>query len=117
MSKDPSRDDELRAVVGAAALAAQIIEDLREESRAAAEVADEAARVAALEIGNLRLAMQGRLVIGQAQGVLMANLDIDADRAFAFMIRVSSITNVKLRDVAAEIARTRRVPRPPEPSA
>jgi hypothetical protein len=49
-------------------------------------------------------------VIGQAQGLLMAWLDMDADNAFAYLRRVSSHENRKLRDVAAEIVRTRQRP-------
>jgi AmiR/NasT family two-component response regulator len=87
-----------------------VVEGLIEESRAAAEAAAEAATAAAAEIDGLRIAMAGRLVIGQAQGILMARLNVDADEAFAFLVRTSSTRNVKLREVASEIVRSRQVP-------
>jgi GAF domain-containing protein len=62
------------------------------------------------EIDHLGLALNNRLIIGQAQGVLMERLGIDADRAFDYLRRVSSHSNRKLADVAGEIARTRGLP-------
>jgi GAF domain-containing protein len=62
------------------------------------------------EIDQLGLALRSRTVIGQAQGVLMARLDIGAGQAFDYLRRVSSCSNRKLVDVAEEIARTRTVP-------
>lgn len=49
---------------------------------------------------NLRGAIEGRTLIGQAQGILMARFDLDADRAFAVLRRFSQTQNVKLRAVA-----------------
>jgi hypothetical protein len=40
----------------------------------------------------------------------MRKLDVGAEQAFAYLVRVSSITNSKLRDVAAEVVNTRQVP-------
>lgn len=62
------------------------------------------------EIQQLETAVHSRTIIGQAQGILMALLDIDADRAFDYLRRVSSESNRKLSVVAAEITRTRRLP-------
>jgi GAF domain-containing protein len=62
------------------------------------------------EIDHLGLALHNRNVIGQAQGVLMERFDMTADQAFDYLRRISSNTNVKLAHVAAEIARTRRLP-------
>jgi ANTAR domain/GAF domain len=62
------------------------------------------------EIGQLGTAMHSRTIIGQAQGILMSRLDIDADQAFDYLRRVSSHSNRKLVDVAQEIARTRQLP-------
>ena len=47
-----------------------------------------------------------RKVIGQALGILMERYRVDADRAFQFLVRASSSSNVKLRDVAEEIVVT-----------
>ena len=52
---------------------------------------------------DLTAALLTRKVIGQAIGILMERYDLDEDRAFAYLVRVSSRSNVKLRDVAREI--------------
>jgi GAF domain-containing protein len=52
---------------------------------------------------NLNAALASRKVIGLALGILMERLDIDEDRAFAYLTRVSSATETKLRDVAASV--------------
>jgi GAF domain-containing protein len=49
---------------------------------------------------NLKLAVDGRTVIGQAQGIIMQRFDVDADTAFAVLRRYSQTENVKLRAVA-----------------
>jgi hypothetical protein len=61
------------------------------------------------EIDQLGLAMHNRLIIGQAEGILMATLDITAEQAFDYLRRVSSNSNRKLVDVAAQIASTRKL--------
>ena len=45
-------------------------------------------------------------MIGQAIGILLERYRIDADRAFQFLMRASSSSNIKLRDVADEIVST-----------
>ncbi len=52
---------------------------------------------------QLNEALRNRKTIGQAIGILMERYRIDADRAFQFLIRASSTSNVKLRDVAEEV--------------
>lgn len=49
---------------------------------------------------NLRIAVDGRTVIGQAQGILMKKFEVDASTAFAVLRRYSQAENVKLRAVA-----------------
>jgi GAF domain-containing protein len=71
-----------------------------------------AALAAAHSDESLRAALDSRTVIGQAQGILMERFDVDADRAFTILRRYSQDTNTKLRDVAEEVARTRRLPGP-----
>jgi hypothetical protein len=48
-------------------------------------------------------ALESRRAIGIAIGIAMERYKIDDDRAFAFLVRVSQHSNVKLRDVAADI--------------
>lgn len=57
----------------------------------------------ARQVEGLNTALQTRKVIGQALGIVMQRYQLDEDRAFQFMIRVSSQSNVKLRDIAQEI--------------
>ena len=52
---------------------------------------------------DLSAALLTRKVIGQAIGILMERYDLDEDEAFAYLARVSSRSNVKLRDVAKEV--------------
>lgn len=61
-------------------------------------------------IEQLEVAVDHRTTIGQAQGILMERLSIDAETAFEYLKRVSSHTNRKLIDVAAEIAHTLELP-------
>ena len=62
------------------------------------------------EIDQLGAGMHSRTVIGQATGLVMGRFDVDADRAFDYLRRVSSNANTKIVDVAAMIVRTRRLP-------
>lgn len=64
------------------------------------------------ERDNLREAVEGRTLIGQAQGILMARFDLDADRAFAVLRRFSQTQNVKLRTVAQLVIANGELPRP-----
>ena len=52
---------------------------------------------------QLSAALLTRKVIGQAIGILMERHGLDEDGAFAYLTRVSSHSNVKLRKVAQEI--------------
>ena len=52
---------------------------------------------------GLNEALATRKTIGQAVGILMERYGIDDDRAFHFLIRTSSTSNVKLRLIAQEI--------------
>lgn len=54
----------------------------------------------AREISGLRSALQNRLVIGAAQGILMERYGLSLNRAFEVLRRHSNDTNTKLRDVA-----------------
>jgi len=55
------------------------------------------------EVGNLSEAVRTRTMIGQAVGIVMERYGLNDERAFAFLQRLSSHRNVKLRQVAQEI--------------
>jgi GAF domain-containing protein len=48
-------------------------------------------------------ALASRKVIGQAIGLVMERYQIDDQRAFEFLVRISQSSNVKIRDVAQEM--------------
>jgi GAF domain-containing protein len=52
---------------------------------------------------SLNEGLQTRKIIGQAIGILMERYQMDEDRAFAFLVRASSHSNIKLRAVAQEL--------------
>lgn len=72
-------------------------------------IADLFATHAALALGKARLvndlheALQTREVIGQAMGLLMAKYDLDPDAAFGFLVRTSSHSNTKVREIAGRM--------------
>jgi GAF domain-containing protein len=57
----------------------------------------------AQETHHLNQALATRKSIGQAIGILMERYQIDEDRAFQFLMRASSTSNIKLRTVAEEV--------------
>jgi GAF domain-containing protein len=71
---------------------------------------------AALAVGNAREkdtlneALLTRQVIGQAIGIVMERYQISSERAFEFLVRASSVGNLKLRDVAQELVNQRNDP-------
>jgi GAF domain-containing protein len=75
-------------------------------------IAAMAAVVLAKSINDEQLvrALETRTHIGQATGILMERYDLDADRAFEVLRRISSQTNTKLRDLAVQVVTTRRIP-------
>lgn len=53
---------------------------------------------------HIRTAIDSRDIIGQAKGILMERFKITADQAFQVLIKASTETNIKLRDVAQKFA-------------
>lgn len=78
----------------------------REQVLILAAIAGAGARLAAArtDAARLREALSSRDVIGQAKGVLRERHGISEDEAFAILRRASNDLNVKLRDVAAQVA-------------
>jgi GAF domain-containing protein len=64
----------------------------------------------ARKIENLWLAVDARKRIGQAQGILMERFDLNADQAFAVLLRYSQDNHMKLRVVADQLAETQELP-------
>jgi GAF domain-containing protein len=62
-----------------------------------------AALAPALKIEGLRKALDSRLIIGRAEGVLMERYGLSGDEAFAMLQRQSNNTNQKLIDIARTI--------------
>lgn len=65
---------------------------------------------ATAQIRQLHSALDSRDLIGQAKGILMERYRLTPDDAFALLARASQETNVKLREVAAELTRTGALP-------
>lgn len=55
---------------------------------------------------QLREALLSRDTIGQAKGILMERFKITDEEAFLLLARSSSLSNRKLRDIAADLTRT-----------
>lgn len=65
------------------------------------------------EIHHLRIARDGRTLIGQATGILMERFDLAAEHAFGVLVRISQETNRKLHEIADELVADRRADRLP----
>lgn len=61
-------------------------------------------------IGHLETALETRDLIGVAKGVIMANERVRADEAFDILVAASQHRNVKVRDLAVEVAATGATP-------
>jgi AmiR/NasT family two-component response regulator len=61
------------------------------------------------QVRGLREALDSRDVIGQAKGILMERHGMDADTAFDTLSRASQRLNIKLRDLAEQLTKTRSV--------
>lgn len=75
------------------------------------------ALAAAQEIGQLRVAIESRTVIGQAEGILMERFGLSARQAFSTLVGVSSVTNRKLSTIATELVASRQLPTVPPKEA
>ena len=56
------------------------------------------------EVGQLKLAIQHRDVIGQAKGILMAREGCSAEQAFGILRLASQRENRKLHEIAGQLA-------------
>ena len=68
-------------------------------------------------VAQLEDALRSNREIGMAAGVLMVRHGVTEDEAFAMLRRTSQYLNVKLREIAAQVVETGRLPtRPDVPS-
>jgi len=56
-------------------------------------------------------AIATRDMIGQAKGMLMERFNIDADRAFGLLTRLSQETDTRVESIARNLVETARSPR------
>ncbi|MBA2956274.1 ANTAR domain-containing protein [Nocardioides sp. MAH-18] len=62
-------------------------------------------------IAQLTEALDTRGVIGRAQGIIMERYEVDEGQALEVLKRVSSQSDIPLRDIAAHLVETRRLPK------
>jgi AmiR/NasT family two-component response regulator len=60
----------------------------------------------AIEVEHLRRALASRDVIGQAKGILMERFRVPGEEAFGLLVNASQRRNVKVSDLATELAQT-----------
>ncbi|MGZ4551805.1 MAG: ANTAR domain-containing protein, partial [Blastococcus sp.] len=61
---------------------------------------------------HLMTALNSRDLTGQAKGILMERYKVTAPQAFEMLVRVSSLTNRRLVDIAEELVTTGAMPTP-----
>ncbi|HEX5255324.1 MAG TPA: ANTAR domain-containing protein [Mycobacterium sp.] len=83
------------------------------EAVSAVETGLDLRRQQALATENTQLmrAIATRDMIGQAKGILMERFNIDADRAFGLLTRLSQETNTRVEEIARNLVQTERPPR------
>lgn len=64
----------------------------------------------ALRTDHLRAALLNRDVIGQAKGILMERYNVGEDAAFNTLTRISQHRNIKLHEIARQVAENREFP-------
>jgi AmiR/NasT family two-component response regulator len=62
-----------------------------------------------VEVTQLKVARDSNRRIGMAMGIVMSQQQVDETVAFDMLRRISQNTNRKLRDVAEDVIRTRRI--------
>ncbi|SET98488.1 GAF and ANTAR domain-containing protein [Geodermatophilus poikilotrophus] len=116
----PLRVDEDQQVSGALNVYARDADAFDEDSRAAATRFGPYAAVAAGNLhayqsardmaDNLRIALESRAVIDQANGVLIERYKITPDQAFQLLAQASMHANRKVRDIADHLVHTGEFP-------
>ena len=99
--------------VGSLNLYSTASDTLSQETQLMAEVFSTLATAAVCRAqveDDLVAALATRQQIGAATGITMERFDLDEAAAFAVLVRLSSTTNVKLRDVARQVCDRRVEP-------
>jgi GAF domain-containing protein len=97
-------DDE--ATLGGLNMYSTFSDDIAPEASSIAELFARHAAIAlggARQVRDLNQALEIRKVIGQALGILMERYRMTEERAFAFLVRASTTSNLKVHTVASEI--------------
>jgi len=63
---------------------------------------------------DLNDAIVTRQEIGMAIGLTMARYNLDSERAFQYLVRASSTSQIKIRDIARQIVKTANAQHQPE---
>jgi len=62
------------------------------------------------QVESLEEAVEHRIVIGEALGIIMERLGVDDAKAFDYLSRCSQSLNRKLYDLACQVVETRELP-------
>ena len=97
--------------LGALTLISRTTEFLEQDSDTAVMATVFAAHAAvaltgARQVSDMNAALTHRDLIGQAKGILMERFKVTPDIAFATLVRASSVTNLKLRQVCERLCDT-----------
>jgi hypothetical protein len=86
--------------------AAGAVSDRLESSAVTAALHAAPAIAAAEQREQLQIAVDGRDVVGQATGIVMARLQVSADAALGLLVRASQYSNVTVQGVCAGVCAT-----------
>jgi hypothetical protein len=104
--KAPGKTHSVHSDGDAAAFQARVDHALAHSSNTLHTLAEDQVEALSIEVVQLRQAMASRATIEQAKGVMMSSYGINADRAWAYLVRVSQERGDKVRDIADEIIRS-----------
>ena len=85
-----------------------------QSGRAGQSTVDDRGRIAELEekVAQLETALQSRIVIEQAKGILAERFGLDVEDAFALMRRAARSNGLRIRVLAKEVVSGRETPAP-----
>jgi ANTAR domain len=81
-----------------------------EEARVAVERLVETTRVLARRSAQLQEALDSRVVIEQAKGILGERYEVDMDEAFQLLRRAARSNRITLHDLARRVVQSRQTP-------